>query len=1681
MSNTERWGGLRLEPYDPDADDADNDGIVQEQTPWERPKGTTLVDSANRPIPKGTNAVARDPRMRVMRDGKEVKYTPTYGGQPTGRAAGRAGKPTATPLARSGYPSLKERGLRSLQDMNGTLKDRVGTPDVTPQPVPEVVSAPEPIDAFRLARRFRDPFDANPRRRKDAEMRSEPDAKPTEVTPERLAELDELDERLRTLTESLGDDSPSTPVSAVRRSSDPNETRFAPTSEGQQVLDDVKKVGAELLQEVRRTTPPEMLERQQQLVSAREAHQGELQSMGDMPSQMMFKMRDVLGEIRFDPQYEALLPQVEDRDPAELVWGSSDPNRPITSELLTAVMEIGDKYFPGFSDDFRRMYEWADEYQRLNSEGDQLRDDMVPVYLAAVRKYRSLGGSDVPIISAPNPEGTPEEEQQAVEYVQRAMDSLPTEWLAPHAEKGILVGHTVRGYFKPGSADRPSEIKLGAFDDSGYPTAVHELGHAAETALPELKVLEHLFMWSRVTDDESQLEYLPGETVYGDEFSNIYIGRTYRDRGGMGVGGSTESSFEVLSEGLRMTIGGGGQGDGALTATDEDHIMLTLGALAVVGRTRAVTTAARSDDRRSSVTSDDAAPSERFASPLTDAPSAERAPLPADPSQRGGVVTRARTGEEMEARADRVKELFAEGGGAWDVDSASPETLENLGFSGDDNAITRSAASHMARTFSEQGIAEMRDELERLKRRDNPADRTQAELLEKTIEFAESRSPEELAEFIGGRIREGLADPDTRVVMAVPSLKLSTILREGVIRSRHEQGIDSRAGKVNTTQRRRIERKAGLAEDADTDARPVSAYIQWGDRRRAAAKHWTDQLVRQRQASDPGYSADDVRIEEERVFQSSMGAAAEPYGDVQIIFRPGVQQRTKWGVGDSGNNEFAAVPMDNPTDKQVARAVSSGKGAAGRNALSALVHGNGTELLGHGEGAVIEEGTDRYGGTTGGLYSGYEEAMIFGGADLGDIEKIVISSTQIDRLFYSPNYPDSLLDGVDPLPERKPGDSDILHDLRVFQALGYSADTIDDELLSALEKLPADEQERILDPIKKRSRNLKAFEAEARFKKHLAEKNPDIQVVVSGRARVPFKKSTADQFGTNDPMVVIPGLNSKDLRGIRASLGLSDEVASGTPDTESTPVPLDGPDVPTPQSADEARTYVQQKNESIKDALQEAGVNLRQRSLSMAERTARVPGTAYNPAQGDKPIEQQWEEVLPIFTRYLENQVADWEQRLIDNDSVWDEKFKRTARLTLERQKRALARLADSSPEELRQQVLDIVRTGLTDPDTRIAVQMREGALDGLLTGKRWKTTHTVGTEGKGATPGHLRKEYEQTLGYAIDSPDELRPASGYILFGSRRRAVAERRAAIEGRPSPTADIARAEAGQAHSYGDIQVVLRREVGERTLFANGDSFDFTTETAPVNDPTDDEILAALIGHMGGRDKLFNGPYGSQSITSQLETIFSWLDSGDLSNGNMAEPDWSSDGAGVYTEALIPGGFDVAEIEEITVPARVWDATRSHGNNNRSGEFGRLAFLVQSGVLGDVIDADFVERLRQSHQNDSATLGSMLRSLYINDLTLLITRLQHQQEMRDRLSALNPTMTIKFGEADDAGVSAGNLSLLDYLVSPIKDGVERSREQREAIALQGLIDRLATLREQLPEVLPPKTTSPSSSIG
>jgi len=156
MSSSARWGGLRPDPYNPDAFDADGDGIVQEGTAFERPAGTRIVDEFGRDIRPGSTSDTRPSNWRVVdKDGNDVPYIPTYQrtrSQPVSNFVGTIGSRVGTVGDRVG--TIGDR-VQPLESSVGTIINLPGSSptQAAPQPameIPEYSPLIETIEDYNL-------------------------------------------------------------------------------------------------------------------------------------------------------------------------------------------------------------------------------------------------------------------------------------------------------------------------------------------------------------------------------------------------------------------------------------------------------------------------------------------------------------------------------------------------------------------------------------------------------------------------------------------------------------------------------------------------------------------------------------------------------------------------------------------------------------------------------------------------------------------------------------------------------------------------------------------------------------------------------------------------------------------------------------------------------------------------------------------------------------------------------------------------------------------------------------------------------------------------------------------------------------------------------------------------------------------------------------------------------------------------------------------------------------------------------------------------------------------------------------------------------------------------------------------------------------------------------------------
>jgi len=115
--------------------------------------------------------------------------------------------------------------------------------------------------------------------------------------------------------------------------------------------------------------------------------------------------------------------------------------------------------------------------------------------------------------------------------IKEAYDYYPTDWIEESIARGnLIVKKADRGYY----SDLRAEIAISGWDEEGQlKTALHELGHRFEKAVPGILEAEKIFYERRTAGED--LKWLGGNYRYDeksrfDKFLNPYMGKDYGGR-----------------------------------------------------------------------------------------------------------------------------------------------------------------------------------------------------------------------------------------------------------------------------------------------------------------------------------------------------------------------------------------------------------------------------------------------------------------------------------------------------------------------------------------------------------------------------------------------------------------------------------------------------------------------------------------------------------------------------------------------------------------------------------------------------------------------------------------------------------------------------------------------------------------------------------------------------------------------------------------------------------------------------------------------------------------------------------------------------------------------------------------------------------------------------------------------
>lgn len=194
-----------------------------------------------------------------------------------------------------------------------------------------------------------------------------------------------------------------------------------------------------------------------------------------------------------------------------------------------------------------------------------------------------------------------------------------------------------------------------------------------------------------------------------------------------------------------------------------------------------------------------------------------------------------------------------------------------------------------------------------------------------------------------------------------------------------------------------------------------------------------------------------------------------------------------------------------------------------------------------------------------------------------------------------------------------------------------------------------------------------------------------------------------------------------------------------------------------------------------------------------------------------------------------------------------------------------------------------------------------------------------------GRAANHYNKEYQSRIGLSKGMPSATRPVSGYVVHRSHDEER-KRRVKAKGKGNIGSD-AVFEIGDNDiagdgltAFGEIEVVLRPEVSQRTSYGRGDSLASAHRPVLMNSRDTDDIADALINTDGINNSSKDAEAMVHMLQASLDKNFSSINAGRDEKGRMTpvgKIDPSERPRDPF-EAHILGGFKKDEVEGIHYP-------------------------------------------------------------------------------------------------------------------------------------------------------------------
>ena len=191
-------------------------------------------------------------------------------------------------------------------------------------------------------------------------------------------------------------------------------------------------------------------------------------------------------------------------------------------------------------------------------------------------------------------------------------------------------------------------------------------------------------------------------------------------------------------------------------------------------------------------------------------------------------------------------------------------------------------------------------------------------------------------------------------------------------------------------------------------------------------------------------------------------------------------------------------------------------------------------------------------------------------------------------------------------------------------------------------------------------------------------------------------------------------------------------------------------------------------------------------------------------------------------------------------------------------------------------------------------------------------------------------KAYEADIGISPDVPDAERPVTGYIVhtdgdFAEQEASFREFSNKVDvNSPRYKFDLFKSSNENRNNgfnsiFGDAEIILKPETGQRTAYGNGDSLDNHIFPVLANSTDSDEIGRALIDPNGRFDERESNAI--ELLYGKFKNDFNAY----RKDNGQTRPQIS--GAWGNRDALIMGGLEPGDIEEVRVPFNSLDVASS----------------------------------------------------------------------------------------------------------------------------------------------------------